>query len=101
MNRNITATVILLLIVAGKLLNPQPAQAIIFLPAIILIPIAQLVAFLLGGLTLPAILTGFIWSKLFKKSWKRGILYSLAFLLVLGLIAAIILKIITPERPLL
>lgn len=99
MNKNIIATVTLLIIVAGKLLNPQPAHAIIFLPAIILIPIAQLVAFLLGGLTLPAVLTGFIWSKLFKKSWKRGVLYSLFFLIILGLAAAIILKVITPERP--
>lgn len=101
MNKNTIAAVILLSIVAGILLIPQPAHAIIFLPAIILIPIAQLVAFLIGSLTLPAVLTGFIWSKLFKKSWKRGVLYSLAFLVIIAVTAAIVLKILNPDRPLL
>lgn len=100
MSRNTIAAVSLVALLIGVFLRPAPAHAIIFLPAFLIIPIAQLVAWLLGGITLPAVLTGFIWSKLFKKSWKRGLVYSFVFLIILGLAAAVILKIVNPNRPL-
>ena len=99
MNRNTIATTTLIFILAGILVRPVPVHAIIFLPAILIIPIAQLVAFLLGSFTLPVVITSFIWSKLFKKSWKRGLLYSVIFLVALGITAVVFLKILNPDRP--
>lgn len=77
-----------------------PAHAIIFLPAIVLIPIAKIVVLIIGGFSLPALGVGALWSKLFGKSLGRIIAVIIIALIVLGLVFAILLKIHNPDRPL-
>lgn len=78
----------------------KPAHAIIFLPAIILIPIAKIVALIIGGFSFPALGIGALWSKLFRKSLQRTLLIIACALLILGSLIALVLKIYNPERPL-
>ncbi len=78
---------------------PSKAHAIIFLPATILIPIAKIVAIVIGGFSAPAIGIGALWSKLFKKSLKRTVLSVVIILLVIGLIVGGFLMIENPNRP--
>ena len=82
------------------LIFPHEAKAIIILPAVILIPIAKIVALIMGGFSIPAITAGTLWSKLFKKSLKRTLLVILLILLTLAGVLVIILKIQNPDRPL-
>lgn len=76
-----------------------PAYAIIFLPAVIIIPIAKIVAIIIGGFSVPALGIGALWSKLFRKSLRRTILSTIVLLLVIGLIIGFILIIENPNRP--
>lgn len=76
------------------------AHAIIFLPALILIPIAKIVAIIIGGLALPALGIGTIWSKLFGKSLTQTLLICCLLLALLAVIISIFLKLHTPQRPL-
>jgi hypothetical protein len=87
-------------LLASFLIFPKPAHAIIFLPALILIPIAKLVAVIIGGLSIPALSVSAIWSKLTKQSLKKTIVLVIVALIVLAIIVAVILKIENPSRPL-
>jgi len=78
----------------------KPVHAIIFLPAIVLIPIAKIVALIMGGFSLPALGIGALWSKLFRKSLRRTISVIIAILVVLAIILAIFFKLSNPDRPL-
>jgi hypothetical protein len=75
-------------------------DAIIFLPAIILIPIAKIIAVLIGGFSLPVIGASAFVNKITGKSAAKGILYGIIILVVLGVIAAVVLKLVNPDRPL-
>ncbi len=81
-------------------LFPRPVHAIIFLPALILIPIAKIVAVLIGGLSIPVVSIGALWSRLTKKSLKRTITVIVGILLIIAALVAVILKIENPARPL-
>lgn len=94
--RSATGLIIFLIV----FIVPKNAQAIIFVPALILIPIAKILAVLLAGFSLPAAGVGAMWGKLTKHSVKRGIVYGIVALLILVFIVGIILKIIHPDRPL-
>ncbi len=85
---------------SGLLFFPKPAHAIIFLPALILIPIAKLVALIIGGLSIPALSLGALWSRLTQKSLKRTSIVIVGALVVLAILVAIVLKIENPDRPL-
>lgn len=78
----------------------KPAYAIIFLPAIVLIPIAKIIAFVMGGLSLPALGIGTLWSKLFGKSLQRTLVVVVSLLIITAVLIALFLKIYNPERPL-
>ncbi|HSW96361.1 MAG TPA: hypothetical protein VLF89_00895 [Candidatus Saccharimonadales bacterium] len=78
---------------------PQ-AHAIIFLPAAILIPIAKIVALIIGGFSFPALGIGALWSKLFHTSLKRTLLIIIFILLCLSLLLVIFFKMHNPDRPL-
>lgn len=75
-------------------------DAIIFLPAIILIPIAKIIAVLIGGFSLPVLGASAFVNKITGKSAAKGVLYGIIILLVLGVVAAVVLKLINPNRPL-
>ena len=79
---------------------PPEAHAIIFLPVVVLIPIAKIVALIIGGFTIPALGIGALGSKLFKKSLKRTVSIVIFICLLLAVILAIVFKIHNPERPL-
>lgn len=83
----------------ASLFVPQ-AHAIIFFPAIVLIPIAKIVALIIGGFAFPALGAGSIWSKLFGTSFKRTLLVVIAVLVVLTIILVLFFKLHNPDRPL-
>jgi hypothetical protein len=88
-----------LLLVLGLLLHPQKAHAIIFLPAIILIPIAKIVAIVIGGFSIPSLGLGALIHKLFGKSLKKTLVFIFLFLVFLGILLGLFLKLHNPDRP--
>ncbi len=88
------------LFITAAFIIPQRAHAIIFLPALLLIPIAKIVAIIIGGLSLPALGVGALWSNLFKKSLKRTIWTIAIILLITALLLIVMLKLHNPDRPL-
>jgi protein-S-isoprenylcysteine O-methyltransferase Ste14 len=82
------------------LVIPTPAHALVILPALILIPIAKILAVALVALGVPATALGLAWSKLTRHPFKKTLLVVgvVLFLLVMGL--GIYLRITNPDRPL-
>ncbi len=80
--------------------SATPAHAIIFLPALILIPIAKIIAVLIGGFSLPALGTGLITGKLFKKSVKKTLGIVAISLVLFGAFLFFLLRFLNPDRPL-
>jgi hypothetical protein len=89
--------VICLIIVC--LTYPPETQAIIFLPALILIPIAKVVAVVIAGLSFPVLGVGSLIGML-KGSSKKGVFVSIVFLITLTFLLFLILKVANPEHPL-
>lgn len=90
---------VIVILLVTSLFAPQ-AHAIIFLPAIALIPIAKIVALIIASFSFPALAIGALWSKLFGKSLGRTISVIIAILVVLAIILAIFFKLHNPDRPL-
>jgi hypothetical protein len=92
---------ILLLVVFASvsLLNPPASQAIVFLPAVILIPITKIVAVIMGGASLPSLLASLIWGKRQQRSWLLILGLTLLLVLIIGLVAAVVIWLLNPERP--
>jgi len=82
------------------LLFPRAANAIIFLPALILIPIAKIVAVVVGGFTLPSLGVGVVSSKLFGSPLAKTISIIVFVLILLALAIAFYLHLQNPDRPL-
>lgn len=83
-----------------SLLYAPPVHAVIFLPAIVLIPIVKIIALIIGGFSLPALGVGAIWSKFFGKSLRRTITIIVVILVAIAIILAVFLKLHNPDRPL-
>lgn len=77
---------------------PARAHAIIILPALILIPIAQLIAVIVSGLSIPAISIGIFIAKI-KKNRRLAIVIPLLLVLTISFVMALILKWKFPENP--
>ncbi len=77
----------------------MPTNALIFLPAIILIPIAKIVAIVVGGFAIPALGTSVIWSKLFGKSTKKAIVVAAILLIIIAIVLFVSLRMLNPDRP--
>lgn len=75
-------------------------DAIIFLPAIILIPIVKIIAVIIGGFSLPVVAGSAFLNKVKGKSLATGLIQGIVILLLGALILAIILKLVNPDRPL-
>ena len=75
------------------------ASAILFLPAVVLIPIANIVAWIIGGSLLPGLGIGLIWHKMFGKSLLGSMIGVLISLILLGLGTAAFLYFQNPARP--
>jgi len=92
---------ILLIIFTAALLLlsiPQPVHAIIILPALILIPLAKLVAIVVAAFGIPATSLGVLISKITRNK-KLAIIVTLVFILLIALSTAIVFKIANPNRP--
>ncbi len=87
-------------VVSFSLLFVPKALALVPLVPIILIPLSQIVAFLLASLTLPATLFGFSIGKILNKPSKKLILLSLFVMLVMVGVTAIIIYNTVPNIPL-
>ncbi len=79
---------------------PENSYGIIFLPALILIPIAKILAVLIAGFSVPALGAGALWSRMSKKSIWKGIGYAVVVLVIIAVCVGVVLKMIHPERPL-
>ena len=74
------------------------AHAIIVLPALILIPLAKLVAVVVSALSLPVASIGIFISKITKKH-KPAIIFSIAAIILIAAITAIVLRLKNPNNP--
>lgn len=77
----------------------QPVDAIILIPALILIPIAKIIAVIIAGFSLPVLAIGTLWAKLMHKPLIKMIVISFIILCLLALLFGVSLKIINPTRP--
>ena len=89
-----------LLILITMHFSAPKAHAIIFLPAIILLPIIKIIALVIGGFSIPALGIGALSGKLFHASPKKSIPIIIGILVILAVVLAIILKLENPDRPL-
>lgn len=80
--------------------SPKSAEAIIFLPALILIPVAKIIGIIIAGFSIPATGLGILWGKLSKKPILNTILIAIVILLFASLFFGLLLKLINPDRPL-
>ena len=81
------------------LLSSHEAHAIIFLPALLLIPIAKIVAIFIAGFSLPALGVSTIVSRLKGKPFLKTFIFTFSILLAIALVGGIVLKLINPLRP--
>ena len=91
--------IVLMLIIGFVLLSSAPsAHAIIILPALILIPLAQMLAVVVSVLTVPAVSMGILIAKI-KKNKRLAIMVPLISLVILTLLAAAVLYWRNPGLP--
>lgn len=81
------------------LVYPKSSHAIIFLPALILIPIAKIIGIILAGFALPVTGIGILWGKLSQKSLIKTVGTTVVLLLLLSLALGLLLKLHDPNRP--
>ncbi len=74
------------------------AHAIIELPALILIPLAKLVAVIVSALSLPVASIGIFISKITKKH-KLAIVFSVVSIILIAIISVVVLRLKNPNNP--
>ncbi|QQG41959.1 MAG: hypothetical protein HYV90_01445 [Candidatus Woesebacteria bacterium] len=89
----------LLLFLVIFTLSVTDAKAIVVLIPVVLIPIVNVVVWVIGAIATPVVGLTALYFKIKKKSPVIGILLGVVLLLLLGLIITIVFKIINPERP--
>lgn len=83
----------------SMLVYSQKTYALVFVPPLLLIPIAKLIAVILGGLALPTLGISTIVSKGKKNAILRTLLFFICVLIVVGILTTLFLKIQNPSRP--
>lgn len=86
-------------VISFCLLLPPKAHAIIFLPAVILIPIAKIVAVIFGIASVPALTVSSMIARFKKLSFAKAAALVLAVIVAVILLIALTLKITNPDRP--
>lgn len=81
------------------LIFPRYSYAIIFLPPLILIPIAKTVAVFIGFASAPLAGAGALWAYVSKKPIIRAMLISFGILVLMAVFLGVLLKTLNPERP--
>jgi hypothetical protein len=84
----------------GLLFITPTAHAIVFLPALLLIPIAKIIAVVIAGISFPILGISALSSKLFGKSFKKMLGIGLIILILTAILLVLVLKIQNPARPL-
>lgn len=74
-------------------------NAIILIPALILIPIAKIIAVIIAGFSFPVLAISALWAKLMHKPLIKMILISFIILCIATFLFGVCLKIINPTRP--
>lgn len=80
------------------LLSAQRAQAIVVLPALILIPLAKIIAVVIASLSLPISSMGLLTAKV-TRNRQLAFAVTIASFMVIGLITVILLRWLYPENP--
>ena len=93
--------VVILFTFIFSLIYSYNANAIIFIPAVILIPIAKILAVLAAGFSAPTILTGAIVGKAAKRPVMQTVLIAVGLLILILILVGLFLKLSNPERPIL
>ena len=88
-----------IIVIILTFISTPKAHAIIFLPALILIPIAKIIALIVGGLALPTLGIGTVGGKLYNKPVVKIIFALTIIILLFALALAVFLKIQNPDRP--
>ncbi len=91
------ASILLFLVIFA--LSVNDAKAIVVLIPVILIPIVNVVVWIIGAIATPVVGLTTLYFKIKKKSPVIGILIGVVLLLLLGIIITIVFKIINPQRP--
>lgn len=91
---------VLLLALIFSLFNARSANAIIFLPAIILIPVAKVVALIIAGFSVPALGMGAVVAKFSRRPVLKMVLGTMGLLMVAAFVLGLFIKLINPDRPL-
>lgn len=87
-----------IIILCYFLIFPPRVHAIVILPAIILIPLVKLVALIIGTFSVPVVSVGVMLAKITKKN-KLAFISSCILLLLIGIIAAVVLRLTHPQNP--
>lgn len=79
--------------------STKHASAIIVLVPVVLIPIVNIVVWIIGALATPVIALSTIYFKIKKKPPFVGVLIGIGLLLLVGIIVTVIFKWVNPQRP--
>lgn len=90
----------ILLSIILLVLSIKDAKAIIVVVPIVLIPIVNIVVWIIGALTTPIIALSALFFKIKKKSPVVGVFVGIGLVLLLGILIAIFFKLVNPDRPL-
>lgn len=88
-----------LLSTAMLLISARSVYAIITVIPVILIPIVNILVWIIGALATPVVGLSVLFFKLKKKPWLHGLITGVVILIVIALIIALLLKYINPDRP--
>jgi hypothetical protein len=78
---------------------PSTAHAIILLPAVVLIPIAKIIAVVIGWFSVSSLSFGVIWSKHYKTKLSRVLLVIGISIIIISILVALFLRWQNPQRP--
>lgn len=81
------------------LLSVSNAYAIIVIIPAVLIPIVNIVVWIIGAISAPIIAMSAFYFKLKNKSVLKGVVIGIALLLIISLLIILIFKLVDPQRP--
>lgn len=80
-------------------ISVRPAHAIIVIIPTVLIPIVNIVVWIVGVITAPVVGLSALYFSFKKKSTVKGVLFGILLVLLITLTVAVVIKIMNPNRP--
>lgn len=80
-------------------LSTSSVNAIIVIIPTVLVPIVHVVVWVIGALAAPVVSLTALYFKMKNKSLLGGILFGIFLLMIIGLLAVIMFKMLDPNRP--